>query len=251
MKVRLITFTKDAEKIVSAAAKLCYSPASIDDIIDNLESEDSQKFVKMLSSLGHESPMEHVTFTFGIEGISRACLAQLTRHRIASYSVQSQRYVEEKKFGYVTPPEINQNKALKKIYDESMDYIHNMYLKVAEVLKQKHFEDLIDAGEDEKSAVSKAQKMAIEDARFLLPNACNTKLILTMNVRSLKNFFNLRCCNRAQWEIRSLACQMLKLVKEVAPTIFINDGPSCLRGVCPEGKISCGKIQEVRDYFKN
>lgn len=251
VKVRLISFTKDAENIISAAAKLCYSALSIDEIIDNLESEDSEKFVKMLSQLGHESPMEHVTFTFGIEGISRACLAQLTRHRIASYSVKSQRYVEEKHFDYVTPPEIEQNLALKEIYDKSMNYIHDMYLKVADILKETHYNNLIKSGENEKSAVSKAQKMAIEDARFLLPNACSTKLILTMNIRSLKHFFSLRCCNRAQWEIRALACQMLKLVKEVAPTVFINDGPSCVRGACPEGKMSCGKSQEVKNYFKN
>ena len=251
MKVKLITYTHDAEKIISAAAKLCYSPVSINEIMTNIDEENSQKFVKMLSSFGHESPIEHVSFTFGIEGISRACLAQLTRHRIASYSVQSQRYVREDKFEYVTPPEIKENDDLKQIYDEAISYIHNKYIKITNILKEKHYKNFIKNGDDEKTAASKSEKKAIEDARFLLPNACNTKMILTMNARSLKHFFELRCCNRAQWEIRNLACEMLKLVKEVAPTLFFNAGPKCVRGECGEGKMSCGKAKEVREKFLN
>lgn len=251
MKVTLITYTKNAEKIISAAAKLCYSPASINNIMGNIDDIAAQNFVKMLDTLGHESPIEHVTFTFGIEGVSRACLAQITRHRIASYSVQSQRYVKENKFEYVTPPEIEKNNALKEIYDLSMENIHNMYIKISDALKEKHYKNLVESGMEEKDAKLQAEKMAIEDARFLLPNACNTKMIVTMNARSLKNFFKLRCCNRAQWEIRSLACEMLKLVKKAAPTLFLYAGPNCVRGVCSEGKMSCEKMEEVREYFKN
>ena len=231
---------------------MCYSSVSVDEIMTGLDEENSKKFVNMLSKLGHESPVEHVTFTFAIEGISRACLAQITRHRIASYSVQSQRYVKENKFNYVTPPAIEQNESLKKIYDDSMDYIHDAYIKVADVLKEKYYNEFLEKGETEKSAQSKAEKIAIEDARFLLPNACNTKMIMTMNARSLKHFFELRCCNRAQWEIRNVACEMLKLVKNVAPTLFCNSGPGCVcNGFCSEGKMTCGKIQEVQEYFKS
>ena len=102
---------------------------------------------------------------------------------------------------------------------------------------------------DEKKAKSASEKKAIEDARFVLPNACDTKMILTMNARSLLNFFHLRCCNRAQWEIRDVATQMLKLVKPIAPTIFAKAGPGCLSGPCPEGRMTCGKMQEVRASF--
>lgn len=250
MKVTLITYTKDAEKIISAAAKLCYSSASINNIMDNIDDSAAESFVKMLATLGHESPIEHVTFTFGIEGVSRACLAQITRHRIASYSVQSQRYVKESKFEYVTPPNIEKNNALKEIYDSTMENIHNMYIKIADTLKEEHYNELLKSGIKESEAKLQAEKMAIEDARFVLPNACNTKIIVTMNARSLKHFFKLRCCNRAQWEIRNLACEMLRLVKKVAPTLFLNSGPECLKGACPEGKMSCGKIKEVREYFE-
>ena len=249
MKVELISFNNQAERIISAAAKLCYSSVSIDDIMNDLDAEKSRKFVQMLASLGHESPIEHATFTFAIEGVSRACLAQITRHRIASFSVQSQRYVRENNFEYVTPPEIEKNIELKKIYDDVMNYIHDSYLKVSEVLKKSHCKEFLESGESEKIAESKAEKMAIEDARFLLPNACVTKMIVTMNARSLKNFFKLRCCNRAQWEIRELACRMLELVKEVAPTLFFDSGPDCLRSGCQEGKMSCAKAKEVRARF--
>lgn len=251
MKVTLINYTKDAEKIISASAKLCYSPVTIGEIMDNIDDDKSQHFVKMLSSLGHDSPIEHVSFTFGIEGISRACLAQITRHRLASYSVQSQRYVKEDNFLYVTPPEINKNQYLKQLYDDFMNNIHDVYIKFVSVLKDQHYKQFIQSGEDEKDALLKAEKLAIEDARFLLPNACNTKMIMTMNARSLKNFFSLRCCNRAQWEIRNLACEMLKLVKSVAPTLFHDAGPNCVRDRCLEGKMSCKKSEEVKQYFKS
>jgi thymidylate synthase (FAD) len=92
--------------------------------------------------------------------------------------------------------------------------------------------------------------MAIEDARFVLPNACDTKMLVTMNARSLLNFFSHRCCNRAQWEIRALADQMLCLVKEVAPSLFAAAGPGCVRGPCPEGSMTCGRMEEVRARYR-
>ncbi len=249
MKVELISFNSEAEKIIAAAAKLCYSSVSVDSLMQGIEKDGSEKFLKMLSGLGHESPIEHASFTFAIEGVSRACLAQITRHRIASFSVQSQRYVKEDNFDYVTPPEIENDAELKEIYDETVAHIRSSYVKISEVLKKKHYDNFLKSGENEKTANAKAEKVSIEDARFLLPNACVTKMIVTMNARSLKNFFKLRCCNRAQWEIRELACQMLKLVKVVAPILFFDAGPECLRSGCQEGKMSCKKSKEVKEFF--
>lgn len=219
--------------------------------MEGLTDEKVANFVDMLSSIGHESPIEHASFTFAIEGVSRALLAQITRHRIASYSVQSQRYVAEKNFEYVLPPEIEKDSKAKEIFLNSMSRAHEDYLKISEILSEKYVEEFLSEGIDEKEAKRKAQKKAIEDARFVLPNACDTKMIATFNARSLQNFFKHRCCNRAQWEIRELATEMLKLVKQVAPNLFKKSGPPCLYGKCPEGKMSCGKMVEVKEKFSN
>ncbi len=248
-KVTLISYTPEPEKTVAAAAKLCYSPVSIDEIQEGLTEEKTAAFVDMLSDIGHESPIEHASFTFGIEGVSRSLLAQITRHRIASYSVQSQRYVKEKMFEYVVPPEIQAIPEAKREFLAAMEEDQRHYENLTSLLKEKHKRDFLNQGMDEKAADRAAEKRAIEDARFVLPNACATKMICTMNARSLQNFFAHRCCNRAQWEIRDVAVQMLRLVLEVAPNLFKNAGPSCLDGRCPEGKMSCGKINEVRAFF--
>ena len=251
MKVKLLTHTPEPEKVIATAAKLCYSSSDIDTLMDGLTPEKVEGFLNMLTSIGHESPIEHITFTFGIEGVSRSLLAQITRHRIASFSVQSQRYVEEKEFQFVTPPEIAADEEASKIYQEQMNSAIESYNKLADILKQKHFESFKAEGLDDKQAKQKAQKKAIEDARFVLPNACETKMVVTMNARSLMNFFSLRCCNRAQWEIREVASEMLRLCCQVAPTLFKNAGPSCVRtGKCGEGKMSCGKMKEVIEHFK-
>jgi thymidylate synthase (FAD) len=250
-KVTLITYTPNPEKTVAQAAKLCYSPASIEDISENLTDEKVASFVEMISNLGHESTIEHVSFTFGIEGVSRSFLAQMTRHRIASYSVKSQRYVSESSFDYVIPPEIAAIPEANAEFISAMQEDQRHYEKLASILKEKHIKENVAAGMDEKTACSKAQKQANEDARFVLPNACETKMICTFNARSLHNLFSLRCCNRAQWEIRSVATQMLSLVRRVAPNLFRNSGPSCLNGPCPEGKMTCGKIEQVREFFNN
>ncbi|MBO7473196.1 MAG: FAD-dependent thymidylate synthase, partial [Ruminococcus sp.] len=201
-------------------------------------------------SIGHESVVEHVSFTFGIEGISRACSHQLVRHRIASYSQKSQRYVNENGFEFITPPAIAELPEARTEYDRIIDAITGSYEKLAALLTEKHTVQFISQGMDEKTARSKASKLANEDARFVLPNACETKIVVTMNVRSLFNFFRHRCCNRAQWEIRAVANEMLRQCIEVAPHIFAHAGPSCVaEGKCPEGKMTCGKINEVRDYF--
>lgn len=249
-KVTLLAHTPMPEKIVASAAKLCYSPSDIDHIMDGLTEEKTASFVEMLAEIGHESPIEHASFTFGIEGVSRALLAQITRHRIASFSVQSQRYVSELNFEYVVPPHIEAIPEAKAEFLAAMEEDQRHYDRLTAILKEKHKADLMAEGKDEKTADRMAQKTAIEDARFVLPNACDTKMIVTMNARSLKNFFALRCCNRAQWEIRDVAVQMLRLVKEAAPNLFAKSGPPCVSGPCPEGKMTCGKLQEVRAYFK-
>ncbi|MBS6861792.1 MAG: FAD-dependent thymidylate synthase [Hydrogeniiclostridium sp.] len=248
-KVTLLAYTPEPERMVASAAKLCYSPSTIETIRDGLTEEKTSSFVHMLAEIGHESPIEHASFTFGIEGVSRSFLAQITRHRIASYSVQSQRYVAENSFEFVVPPEIEAIPEAKEEFLAAMreDQLH--YERLTAILQKKHRETLLQEGKTEKEADRAAQKMAIEDARFVLPNACDTKMICTFNARSLLNFFSHRCCNRAQWEIRDVACQMLALVREAAPHIFEKAGPPCLRGACPEGKMSCGKAAEVRRKF--
>lgn len=249
MNVELLQYNPDCEKIVAAAAKLCYSSSEIDGILNGLDHEKTVNFIDRLMSLGHESPIEHITFTFGIEGVSRSLLAQLTRHRIASYSVKSQRYVNEGQFEYIIPKEIEADEKAKAIFIKAMEDDERTYNELTAILKEKHYKTFLEEGNDEKTAKSKAEKKAIEDARYVLPNACETKLIATFNARSLINFFHHRCCERAQWEIRDMACEMLKLVKKVSPTIFKVAGPRCISGPCPEGKMTCGKMLEKRKIF--
>ena len=217
--------------------------------MDGLDEQKTTDFLNMLTDFGHQSPIEHISFTFGIEEVSRTLLAQITRHRIASFSVQSQRYVKEKQFSFVTPPQIAQDPQAAALYQQAMQSAHASYLELSERLTQKNLEQLLAEGVDEKKARSMAEKRAIEDARFVLPNACDTKMMLTMNARSLLNFFRLRCCNRAQWEIREVAEQMLALVKPIAPTIFAKAGPGCVSGPCPEGRMTCGQAAQVRKKY--
>ena len=248
-KVTLLTHTENPEKVIAGAAKLCYSGAEIEDLLGGIDDEGARKFVDMLSDIGHESPIEHASFTFGIEGVSRAFLAQITRHRIASYSVQSQRYVEKSPFSYICPPEISEIPEAAALFEEAMTACGAYYDKLTELLCEKHRQAFLAAGETDKAAARLAKKKAIEDARFVLPNACDTKMIVTMNARSLQNFFKHRLCNRAQWEIREVAKQMYELVYAVAPTLFSHSGPPCLYGPCPEGKMSCKKQNEVREEY--
>ncbi len=246
MKVKLLTYTPDAEKTIAAAAKLCYAKSDIDTLTNNLTPEKVESFLKLLADLGHESPVEHASFTFAIEGVSRALLAQITRHRIASFSVQSQRYVSKSDFSYIIPPEIDKIPEAREEFLAAMEEDARHYESLREKLIAVHLKANLEAGMDEAEAQKAAEKKANEDARFVLPNACDTRIIMTMNVRSLHNFFCLRCCSRAQWEIRELAIAMLKEVREVCPLLFGRAGPSCLYGPCAEGAYSCGKAAEVR-----
>ena len=262
IKVTLLAHTPQPEQTVAMAAKLCYSATDIENIKEGLTPEKTNDFLDMLSALGHASPVEHASFTFGIEGISRACSHQLVRHRIASYSQQSQRYVDGTKFEFVTPPEIERNEKAYEEYKKVIDLQCDAYAKIRDALVvgyiKENSEKEINGADEEiisnfkeenKALFSTYLKKANEDARFVLPNACTTKIVCTFNVRSLNNFFDHRCCNRAQWEIREVAQQMLELCKEVAPQLFKNSGPRCIRGACPEGKMTCGKMKEVREKY--
>src|SRR4051812_7359275 len=187
MNVALLQYTPDPEKTVALAARLCYSPAGIDELRDRMSASDIGSFLEKIMSLGHESVLEHASFTFGIDGISRVTSHQLVRHRVASYSQQSQRYVSHKeRFAVVTPPSIAANPELAEQFEAQVAALHAAYAS------------LVEAG------------IPAEDARYLLPNATETKLILTMNARELLHFFAVRCCERAQWEIRDMAVEMLR-----------------------------------------
>lgn len=225
MDVQLLTHTPDPERVVAAAARLCYSAAGIDQLLEKSR-EEQQALLRKILSLGHFSVLEHASFSFGIEGISRACSHQLVRHRLASYSQQSQRYVSHgERFEAVTPESVKAQPELAQKFEAFLDRAHGLY------------RELLDAG------------VPAEDARFVLPNAAATKLVMTMNGRELHHFFALRCCRRAQWEIRIMATEMLKQVRKVAPVLFATAGPGCLAGPCPEGKMTCGAITEVRAEF--
>ena len=235
MTVRLIAHTPEPEKVVAAAAKLCYSDSHIPDLLDGLDEARTARFLDMLSDLGHASPIEHASFTFGIEGVSRSLLAQITRHRIASFSVQSQRYVRLDDFRYVVPPAIEAVPEAKAAFLAAMEQDAASYLDLAHKLEEGHAARLM------------AEGMPEREARR---NACETKMVVTMNARSLHNFFRLRCCERAQWEIRALAEEMLRLVYPVAPHLFRTAGPGCLAGPCPEGRMCCGHPDEVRERYR-
>jgi len=227
MRVQLLTHTPDPEQVVTAAARLCYSDASIAQLLEHAP-EQAAKLLSKVLAMGHLSVLEHASFTFGIEGISRACSHQLVRHRIASYSQQSQRYVSHQApFEAVVPASIATCPELAARLASHLTAVHELY------------RDLLAAG------------VPAEDARFVLPNAAATKLVLTMNARELHHFFALRCCRRAQWEIRDMAREMLRLARQVSPLLFHDAGPGCLRGVCPEGAMTCGAAAEVRKEYEN
>ena len=226
MHVELIAWTPNPERTVAAAARLCYSPASAAEIARVMPPEKTRLFVEKLVEMGHQSPLEHVSFTFAIDGVSRALSHQLVRHRIASYSQKSQRYVDEKEFTWIMPPSIEKNPAAKEIFEAQIESIRRCYAELCAAVPR-------------------------EDARYILPNACETKLVVTMNARSLLHFFRVRCCRRAQWEIRRLAGMMLAEVRRVAPDLFKAAGPPCVtENICPEGEMSCGRLQGTNEESK-
>lgn len=251
MKVELIAHTPNPEELIAQAAKLCYSEVGVDQIKEKMDEAGTKKFLEMLMSFSHASPLEHASFTFAVEGVSRTFSHQLVRHRIASYSQQSQRYVRLDNFEYIIPPKIAENEEAKKIFIESMEKDTESYQKLTEILIEEKAKKLIEKGMDEEKARKRVEKESIEDARYVFPNACETKVVFTMNVRSLLHFFELRTCTRAQWEIREVAIEMLRLCKEVAPTLFKDSGPSCVFDVCHEGAMSCGRQKEMKEFFRS
>ncbi len=223
--VILLRHTPEPERAVAAAARLCYSNSGIRELQEALSEEQTARLVKVCVSQGHHSVLEHASFTFGIEGVSRVMTHQLVRHRIASYSQQSQRYVRFDDAGFVIPPEVAANERLEAAYREALRRAEEGYLALLR------------------------EGVKAEDARYLLPGAAATKITVTMNARELRHFFRLRCCNRAHWEIRGVAVEMLKLAMKAAPLLFSDCGPACLNGPCPEGKMTCGRMAEVREFF--
>ena len=230
MKVKLLRYTADAELLCGTAAQTTIKSGKPSEILAKIDSETAKRKIKMVTGYGHASVIEHASFTFSLEDVSRAMTHQLVRHRIASYTQQSQRYVTydtlEK---YVTPPSITDNDEAKKTFDDTLEKISETYQKLLKIGIPK------------------------EDARFILPNAAKTNIIVTMNARELRHFFNLRCCARAQWEIIEIAVEMLKQAKKAAPALFENCGPTCVElGYCTEGKMkpaTCN-ITEIKEKFR-
>jgi thymidylate synthase (FAD) len=225
----MLSHTPDPMALIYAAFRQCYFPGSVADMWPRLlsgevEAREQAEFISRILESGHTSPIEHVAFTFAADGVSRALTHQLVRHRIASYSQQSQRYVDGSYFSYVLPPSIDANPAARESFVRFMDEIGSMYRDL-----KAHLEADGRAG-------------AREDARFILPQAAASALVFSMNCRALLNFFAQRCCARAQWEIRALALAMLELCREALPVVFNRAGAACERlGYCPEGDFSCGK----------
>lgn len=213
MRVELLAYTRDADRICAAAGRSCYSARPSYDIVEDI---DPGRTLPGIVGMGHHSVLEHASFTFSVSGVSRALTHQLVRHRIASFSQQSQRYVSLDEPTYVTPHTVEADPEALAVYGEAMDAVWRAYSRL------------------------EAMGVPAEDARYVLPNGCTTNITITMNARELLHFFSLRCCNRAQWEIREMADQMLALCREVSPMIFEQAGPACVRGPCPEGKKSCG-----------
>lgn len=226
MFVSLLTYTPDSESLVATAARLCYSASDFQTLTQSTLPDDNRQMISKVLALGHYGVLEHAVFSFAVEGVSRALTHQLVRHRLASFAQQSQRYVDfDNGFEYKVPPAIAEQPELASRFDDEMRRLAALYA------------DLREAG------------IASEDARFVLPNAAHSRIIITMNARELRHFFRLRCCRRAQWEIRDLAKLMLKEVLAAAPSLFQDAGPGCLAGVCPEGQMSCGAAAEVRREF--
>jgi thymidylate synthase (FAD) len=216
VKVVLLNYTKSPDKICAAAAQSCYSELGASELFEKTTDERARKMIGKVVGMGHLSVVEHAHFTFSVEGVSRSLTHQLVRHRVASYSQQSQRYVGMDKASYVLPPSVAKDPQVRKKYAKAMDDVWKVYRELAKVVPK-------------------------EDARYVLPNACHTNITVTMNARELWHFFDLRCCRRAQWEIRMMAWKMLAEVRKVAPILFGNAGPGCFRGPCPEGEYACGK----------
>lgn len=223
MQVTLLEHTPNPERLIAMSARLCYSQIGAAELAENMTDKQVEQLLGKIVSMGHMSPFEHASFTFAVEGVSRVLTHQLVRHRIASYSQQSQRYVKEDAFEYIMPPTVAANAMAKERFEQLMVDIQKVYNELNEL------------------------GIPREDARYVLPNATETKIVISMNVRTLYHFFELRCCMRAQWEIRNMAQQMLALAKQQSPLLFSKAGAACIaKGYCPEGEFSCGLIEKLK-----
>jgi thymidylate synthase (FAD) len=238
LKVKLLSLTPNALSLVYAACRQCYSSEFAGDIYESSKKNEKKmaEFITKIAASGHESPLEHVKFTFAVEGVSRALTHQLVRHRLASYSQQSQRYVKEENFDYIIPPSIAKDKKALEEYKATLLRIQEGYNNLLDLLKSNGI-----VGEK-----------ANQDARFVLPQATETKIVISMNARELLHFFSLRCCTRAQWEIKALADKMLAICRKELPAVFKKAGAKCeALKYCPEGrKFTCGRYPLKEDVLK-
>ncbi len=231
LKVKLLRYTADAERLCGAAASTSTQSGSPSELFAQMDEETAKRLIKRVTGYGHGSVIEHASFTFGIEGVSRAMTHQLVRHRIASYTQQSQRYVTYDTLeSYVTPPSISENAEACRVFGETLEHVSETYRMLLGL------------------------KIPKEDARFILPNAAKTNIIVTMNARELRHFFNLRCCARTQWEIREVATEMLRQAKKAAPALFQSCGPTCVElGYCSEGTMKPAdcSLEKMKRKFEN
>ncbi len=227
-KVTLLSYTPDPERAVAAAGRLCYSSSTAAELQETMSDDEVARLIGILIDSGHMSALEHASFTFGIDGISRACSHQLVRHRLASYSQQSQRYVRfSGEGGFIVPPKLAEDPEALAVFEAAMASARSAY------------ERLVELGEERGLVRETVQ----EDARFVLPNAAETRIVVTMNTRELRHFLRIRCCRRAQWEINELAWRLRYMLMQTAPLLFEGSGPDCLHGKCQEGrKMFCGKV---------
>ena len=277
MNVQLLSHTKDPELLIATAAKLCYSPSNIDDLMNAQTPEEVDNFISRLEDMGHESPFEHVSYTFAIEGVSRVLEQQLTRHRIASYSIQSGRYVDRSNAEFYMPGDIEDCEIARDMYIDVIEHSKEAYDNIYKALLHQYlliecstmneleiFMDKLKTDRDYcfdwfknneskeiKAIFRNKKKKALENARFVFPSSLETKIIVTMNVRTLWNFFKHRCCFIAQDEIRELAKIMLQILRETSPRIFKHAGASCVTGICPEGNMQCEQLKGKIPTFKD
>lgn len=249
LNVVVLSHTPEFEQNIVRGARLCYSSASIEELRDKVTPEDAEKFLNMILGLGHGSVLEHSCITFGIEGVSRSLTHQLVRHRIASYSQKSQRYVKEGQFSYIIPREIKECPEAEAIFIKAMEDDQKAYDQIVEALLKKYLLAL--GHEPSKKEMAELEKKAIENARYILPNACETKIQITINVRALFNFFRERLCDRAQDEIRDMAYAMWLECMKISRTIFKHAVPACVNGKCKEGKMCCGKMEYYKRKHKD
>lgn len=227
MNVRLITNTQDPEMVIAAAAKLCYSKKDGKELFDEMMDNEAvlDRFLDRFMEMGHGSPLEHATFTFEISGVSRSCSHQLVRHRNTSFNQKSQRYVDEENFEYVMPEELSVCEDASRLFDIAMLDANDAYVSIKEALMSAGY----------------PEKIAQENARAVLPNACATSLVMTMSLRQIYNFLDIRLCNRAQDEIREVATRIYDIMRTNFPKLMRRRFPICeMTGFCPEGSMGCG-----------